>query len=123
MCICQFIFRMEISLSKKSQEIKNRTLTIIRELELQSLRQEIDYKESELLARELGRLLQRIRRSSNITIETTNNLTNELLKEKQNIYLKNRKLKSLESEIGSMTRESINVNAAILQLEQILEMS
>lgn len=123
MCICQFIFRMEISLSKKSQEIENRTLTIIRELELQSLRQEIDYKESELLARELGRLLQRIRRSSNITIETTNNLTNELLKEKQNIYLKNRKLKSLESEIGSMTRESINVNAAILQLEQILEMS
>lgn len=72
MCICQFIFRMEISLSKKSQEIENRTLTIIRELELQSLRQEIDYKESELLARELGRLLQRIRRSSNITIETTN---------------------------------------------------
>lgn len=46
-----------------------------------------------------------------------------MLKEKQNIYLKNRKLKSLESEIGSMTRESINVNAAILQLEQILEMS
>lgn len=112
-----------MEINQKYQEIERRILIIIRELEIQSLRQEIDHQESELLARDLGRYLQRIRRSSNLIIETNKNLTNEIIKEKKNIYILNRKLKLLESEIGSMTRESINVNAAILQLEQILEMS
>lgn len=89
---------------------------------MQSLRQEIDHSECELLSRELGRFLQRLRRSANMTIETTKELTNELNREKKNISNYNRKIRSLEAEIGALTRESINVNAAILQLEQILEM-
>jgi Sec-independent protein translocase protein TatA len=107
---------------QKAQAIEQRALSIIRELDLQALRQEIDHQESELLARDLGRFLQRIRRSSNMTIETMGQLTQELNREKKNVSLQNRKKRSLESEIGSLTRESINVNAAILQLEQMLEM-
>ena len=114
---------MEKSIGSKYQEIEGRVLSTLRELELQSLRQEIDHSECENLARELGRYLQRKRRVSNLTIEIINSLINEIKKEKKNIFILNRKLKLLESEIGSMTRESINVNAAILQLEQILEMT
>ena len=106
----------------KSQVIEQRALAIIRELDLQSLRQEIDHQESELLARDLGRFLHRLRRSSNLTIETMNQLGLELNREKKNISLQSRKIRSLDSEVGVLTRESINVNAAILQLEQILEM-
>jgi Sec-independent protein translocase protein TatA len=105
-----------------TQGIEQRSLAIIRELDLQALRQEIDHQECELLARDLGRFLQRIRRSSNMTVETTNQLRQELNREKRNVSLQNRRKRSLESEIGSLTRESINVNAAILQLEQMLEM-
>lgn len=113
----------KMAINLKYEEIERRSLGIIRELEIQSLRQDIDFNESELLARELGRTLQRLRRTSNLTVETTNSLQNELTNEKKSIFVKNRKLKLLESEINSLTRESINVNSAILQLEQILEMS
>jgi Sec-independent protein translocase protein TatA len=114
---------METNLAgQKSQAIEQRALAIIRELDLQSLRQEIDHQECELLARDLGRFLQRLRRSSNLTIETMNELSKELNQEKKNISTQTRRLRSLDSEIGSLTRESINVNAAILQLEQMLEM-
>mmetsp|Transcript_8585 Transcript_8585/g.12816 ORF Transcript_8585/g.12816 Transcript_8585/m.12816 type:complete len:115 (+) Transcript_8585:144-488(+) len=114
---------MANEICRHHNNIENRGLAIIRDLERQSLKQDYDQRECETLARDLGRLLQRWRRSTNLSVETMNELTSELNREQRSLDDLHKRLRDAEDSLGAFTRESINVNAAILQLEQTLDIS
>jgi chromosome segregation ATPase len=110
-------------ISRHHNGIENQGLSIIRELERQSLRQHIDSGECDALAKDLGRLLQRWRRSTNLSIETIRELSKELAREERLIEDMKKRVANAEDKLSSASRECIAVNAAILQLEQTLDLS
>ena len=103
--------------------IEARGNAIVEQLEIQSLRNEVDAKECEILAKELARYLSRCRRSTNLSVETVKELELQLLKEQRGNDKVAYKLKKLEDEAKSLQNENVNINAAILQLEQTLDIS
>jgi hypothetical protein len=103
--------------------IESRGNEIVEQLELQSLRNEVDGKECEILAKELARALNRWRRSTNLSVETIKELESQLLKEQRANDRVAYKLKKLEDQSKALHTENININAAILQLEQTLDIS
>lgn len=87
------------------------------------MRNEVDGKECETLAKELTRTLSRWRRSTNLTVETVRELEAQLLKEQRANDKVVHKLNKLETQSKALYTENVNINAAILQLEQTLDMS
>ena len=96
---------------------------LVDKLELQSLKNEADSKECNVLAKELARYMSRCRRSTNLSIETIKELEAQLLREQRANDRVSHKLNKLEEEEKSLQTETVNINAAILQLEQTLDIS
>lgn len=103
--------------------IESRGNGIVEQLEIQSMRNEADTKECEMLAKELARTLNRWRRSTNLSVETVQELESQLLREQRANDKIAYKLKKLEDQSKALNTENININAAILQLEQTLDIS
>lgn len=104
-------------------DIEGRGNAIVEQLDIQSLRNEADAKECEILAKELSRYLFRCRRSTNLSVETIHELESQLLKEQRANDKVSYKLKKLDDQSKALQTENVNVNAAILQLEQTLDIS
>lgn len=104
-------------------DIEARGKDVVEQLDIQSLRNEADAKECELLAKELSRYLSRCRRATNLSVETVRELESQLLREQRANDKVAYKLKKLEDQSKGLNTENVNINAAILQLEQTLDMS
>jgi hypothetical protein len=115
--------RNQMEICEDFSYIEARGNDIVEQLEIQSLRNEVDAKECEILAKELARYLSRCRRSTNLSVETVKELESQLLKEQRANGKVAYKLKKLEDETKALYTENVNINAAILQLEQTLDIS
>ena len=111
------------NICRRHNVLENKGLAVIMELQRQALREQNDRGECEALARDLGRLLQRWKRSTNLSIETIQELSKELAREERLVDEMRRRVTTAEDKLSAANRECITVNAAILQLEQILDLA
>jgi hypothetical protein len=96
-------------------------IPVMQDLEAHARRQDADQHEAEKLARSLGRLLQRWRRSTTLSIETITEITEQLQREIKASTEEERRLRETDIRLRKIIVENTNVRSAIQQLEEILQ--
>jgi hypothetical protein len=94
---------------------------IIQDLDTLALQQNIDQPEFEKMARCLGRLMHRWRRSTTMSVETVTELTEQLQRELKLTKIEECRLQEVDMRLRKCIAENTNLRCAIQQLEEILE--